>query len=385
MRYVSLLLLCWPVLAANPPARFERHHVASELKGGYQVGVVDINADGKPDLVALGSGMSELVWFENPSWTRHVIADQFKQPINFDAWDHDGDGVPLLALATGFSMHAERSSGEVWILERRGDPRERWAVTRIDRLPTSHRLRWADIEGNGRKVLINAPLTAADARAPEFAGVTPLVYYRPGEWKRRTIEPSNSGVVHGLDIVDWDGNGREAILTAGFDGIRLFRYGVDGRWTRTTLVDGDPSPRPKGGSSEVAVGRLGERRILAAIEPWHGHQVTVYTEANGGWTRRVLDRSLVEGHTLTLADLNGDGLDEIVAGFRGEGHAIYVYYAEDAATERWRRVPLDDSVAASSCAVADIDGDGRPDIAAIGSSTANLVWYRQAGVSPARR
>jgi hypothetical protein len=36
---------------------------------------------------------------------------------------------------------------------------------------------------------------------------------------------------------------------------------------------------------------------------------------------------------------------------------------------------LDDSISAAACAIADLNGDGRPDIACIGSATANLKWY----------
>lgn len=365
----------------NAPAQFVRHEIATGLKGGYQTAAVDVNGDGKPDLVALASGMSELVWFENPSWERHVIAGGFKRLINFAAWDDDGDGIPVIGVASGFSMEARRSSGEIHILRHREDPRGPWQVTEIDRLPTSHRLRWADVNGTGRKVLVNAPLTGAQAEGPEFRGRTPLVCYRPGEWKRRVIDEHNEGVVHGLDVVNWDKNGRDDLLTASFVGIHLFRQGREGHWTRTRLAEGAPEPWPKCGSSEIAVGRVGARRVLAAIEPWHGHQVVVYTPKGDGWVRRVIDDSLVEGHTVTLADLNGDGTDEIVAGCRGKGHAIYVYYPEDTSGERWRRTVLDDGVAAASCVAADFNGDGRPDLACIGSSTANLVWYENRGAT----
>src|SRR5437667_8900798 len=54
--------------------RFEPHEVATALTGGYQVIAADLNRDGKPDLIALASNLPELVWFENPSWTRHVLA-----------------------------------------------------------------------------------------------------------------------------------------------------------------------------------------------------------------------------------------------------------------------------------------------------------------------
>jgi hypothetical protein len=36
-------------------------------------------------------------------------------------------------------------------------------------------------------------------------------------------------------------------------------------------------------------------------------------------------------------------------------------------------------MAASSCAVADLNADGRPDIICIGSETANLKWYENKG------
>ena len=69
-----LVLFAMPLLAAGPPPVFTEHTIASDLRGGYQVVVADLNKDGKPDLIALASGMPELVWFENPTWERHVIA-----------------------------------------------------------------------------------------------------------------------------------------------------------------------------------------------------------------------------------------------------------------------------------------------------------------------
>ena len=48
----------------------------------YVVIAVDVNHDGKPDLIALASGMKELVWFENPTWERHVIVDNQSRMIN---------------------------------------------------------------------------------------------------------------------------------------------------------------------------------------------------------------------------------------------------------------------------------------------------------------
>ena len=360
--------------AASAQLRFQEHLIASDLKGGYQVVVTDVNHDAKPDLIALASGMKDLLWFEGPAWERHVMASGLSRMINLTPVDTDRDGIPEIVVAHEFANQAANSIGIVSLLQHQGDPRQPWSVREIDRLTTSHRLRTADIDGSGRPVVINAPLTGAKAAAPDYRDHTPLVFYRPGEWKRETIGEDNEGVVHGIFIQDWDGR-RDAILTASFLGLHLHRL-VDGRWQRTELAKGDPAAWPKSGSSDVAVGRLGRRRFLAAIEPWHGNQVSVYFEHNGGWQRNVIDDSLVDGHTIQVADLDGDKRDEIVAGFRGKGRSVYIYRA-DRDGLKWQRQTLDDGgIAAAACAVADLDADKRPDIACIGSATANLKWYK---------
>ncbi len=336
-----------------------------------------MNRDGRTDLIAVASGQDELVWFENPSWRRHVIAGGFRHMINLAAWDTDGDGIPEIVLASDFANQAKNSIGLVSLLEHQGDPRQPWRVKEIDRLTTSHRLRWADVFGNGNKVLVDQPLTGPTAQAPDYRGHTPLVFYRSGEWRRETIGDENEGVVHGIYIVDWDGDGRDDILTAAFTGIALYRAGPDGRWTRTELSKGDPSPWPKSGASDVAAGRLGKQKFLASIEPWHGSEVAIYRHA-GAWIRQVIDDSLVSGHTILTADLNGDARDEVIAGFRGKGQSVYMYSAADRAGKRWTRQVLDQGgMAASACAVADLNGDGWPDIACIGG--ANLKWYENMG------
>jgi hypothetical protein len=379
MTRTIFLFLALPLVAA-PLARFAEHTIATGLTGGYQVVVADLNHDGRPDLIALASGLPELVWYENPTWERHVIAVKQAGMINCTVVGADSEGIPEIVLATEFSNQPKKSAGIVSVLRHNGDPRDLWTVTEIDRIAASHRLRTADIDGSGKRVVINAALAAADAEPPDYRGYAPLVFYRPGEWKRQPITPQNSGLVHGIYIIDWDGDGRDEILTAGFEGIHLFKLGKDGQWTRTEIAQGDPAPWPKSGSSDVAVGKLGKERFLAAIEPWHGNQVAVYRRSGAAWQRVVIDSSLVDGHTIQTADLNGDGRDEVIAGYRGQGHSVYIYYAEDTAGTRWSKHVLDQGgMGAAACAVADLNGDGRPDIACIGTAGANLKWYENLG------
>ena len=180
--------------------KFQEHTIATDLRGGYQVVVADLNRDRKPDLIALASGMKELVWFENPGWQRHVIINNAARMINCAAYDVDGDGVPEIALAQEFANNPAQSIGIVSILKHKGDPTALWEATEIDRLSTSHRLRWANLDGSGKKMLVNAPLAGATVQPPEYKGHLPLVFYRPGDWQREVITTALEGVLHGVAI-----------------------------------------------------------------------------------------------------------------------------------------------------------------------------------------
>ena len=356
-----------PFFAFLLAANFHEHVIATDLKGGYQVVAADLNGDGKPDLIALGTQMSDLVWFENPTWERHVIASGLTGMINLAVWNNQ------IVLAYGFTMQAATSKGIVAVLKPNGDPRQPWTLTEIDRLPTSHRIRWAKIDGE--MVVVNAPLIGANAVAPDYRDHVPLVYYKPGEWKRTQIGNDNEGIQHGITIVDWDGKGRDSILTTSFLGIDLYRFAKD-HWTRTEISKGSPEPWPKSGSSDVAVGHTGKQRFLAAIEPWHGNQVVVYVEHSGQWRREVIDDSLLDAHTILTADLDGNGRDQIVAGMRGKPYQVLIYSRTDNESRRWTRQVLDTgTMAAASCTAIDLNGDHRIDLACIGSATSNLKWY----------
>jgi aldos-2-ulose dehydratase/isomerase family protein/VCBS repeat protein len=388
--------------AARKPLRWQIHPVAS-IPHGYQVAVADVNDDGRLDILALSSEESIVDWYENPGWTRRPLTTRTHGNISLAPLFRRGYPSRGVALATGFSLEDSTSGGGLWWATPPASSDLEWPLKWIGRLPASHRLRWADLDGDGRLELVDAPLLGPGAHPPDYAVGAPLTWYSEPEallsphasagaessvgWESHLIDSSLT-VIHGLNILDWDGDGRDEILTASFEGVHLFHSAgraSELRWTKRRLAEGDQVLRPARGSSEIGVGRVAGRRFLATIEPWHGDKVVVYLEprpaAAGSelWERHVIDSSFHDGHALACADLDGDGTDEIVAGFRGAGTSLYVYSATDDTGIHWDRQTLDTEMASSGVAIADVNRDGRLDVVAVGASTGNVKWYENIG------
>ena len=137
---------------------------------------------------------------------------------------------------------------------------------------------------------------------------------------------------------------------------------------------------PKRGCSEVHLGRANGKRFLATIEPWHGNQVVVCIGNEAGLVEvrpvaPCIDDTLADGHALWVADVDGDGDDEVFAGHRGKDHRVSMYDF-DRAKKTWNETVLDRDIAAQDLRGGDLDGDGTPDVVAVGGSTHNVVWYR---------
>jgi hypothetical protein len=371
------------------PVDFRPHVIDEQVPGGYAVAVVDMNKDGKPDVIGVTQRIPELRWHENPTWRRHVIAVGMGSIVNLAAEDIDGDGIPEVAVENAFAMVPAKSEGLVWLLRHQGDPRERWKEQRIDAFSTSHHLAWADIDGDRKKELINAPLIGPKGLAPTYdQDKASLFWYGQERWERRLIADNISGILHRVRPVFWDNDRRSELLTASFDGITLYRASGRGatiKWDARRLSPGHQGKAPRLGSSDVAVGQINRKRFLASVEPWHGNEIVVYSEKGGVWQRRVLFDGVLEGHEVAVADFNGDGRDDIVAGDRdAKTTGVHVLYAPDDVAGEWHHQVLDAGImAASGCVTADINTDRRPDIVCIGSRTSNVKWYENvAAASP---
>ncbi len=371
--------------SAPPTFRFEAQTIASDIEGAYLTKIADLNDDGRPDVILLSVRSTEVLWFENPSWKRHVLAADVALAAVGAAVDNQAgahlDGARFVLL-TGFHRDDfAQNKGELVFSDGGASP-----ATVFAREPAAHRAAFADIDGNGTRELVVAPIAGPGADAPIASlADTSLVLYQPPQPARHIITNALKGAVHGLSIIDWDGDGRADILTAGFGGVWLHQSSGEAsgslstlEWRSKQLTTGreDDDPRQRG-AGDIDVGtRADGTRFLATIESVHGGDIAIYQQdPQGEWRRQLVDQGYALAHGFTVADFNGDGDDEIIVGeSRGAG-GVFLYYSSDDGRD-WRRVTIDqDDMAAGACDAVDMTGDGLVDLVCAGFPTRNAKLY----------
>ncbi|MFY7968678.1 MAG: VCBS repeat-containing protein, partial [Pirellulaceae bacterium] len=207
-------------------------------------------------------------------------------------------------------------------------------------------------------------------------------------WKSEIIE-STLPVMHNFQPIDFDGDRRHDLLLASFEGVHLWTQpDPSQRRQLVHLGAGHAGAAPAKGASEIRLGFLSKsQRFLATIEPWHGNQVVVYEQPSEDqplietpWPRKILDNQLQWGHAVACANLDQDAEEELVIGVRDnlESHRCGVRLYDRKPDGSWSRTLVaPGQVAVEDLTVADLDGDGRQEIIAVGRATHNAVIYRQ--------
>jgi hypothetical protein len=273
-------------------------------------------------------------------------------------------------------------------------------------------MRWGDLKGTSKKQLVVAPLQGRGTAGPNWGagqGAKVLVYDVPEEpqsqpWPVEVAE-SSLHTIHNLQLKDLDGDQRDEIVLACWEGVFLLDRDTAGHWTKTRIGSGNQDAKPFKGSSEVKVGRLQNGSpYVATIEPWHGYQVVVYVPAPAPapaalrsssaqpdrWTRQVIAEPVEWGHAVWCADLDGDGDDELIIGQRDpnkpgasgpRGPGIFVFDPKPGTVPlAFERHSIDDGgMACEDALAADLDGDGGLEIIAGGRATHNvrIYWNRK--------
>ena len=345
----------------------------------YAVTHADVDGDGKRDIVAVSE--NRVLWYQAPDWKPHVmIKDQTpRDNVCIAPMDIDGDGKIDFALGAGWT-----SKGTLHWIRRGKSLDEPWQVHQIGAERWTHRMRFADVLGKGRAQLVVSPLNATVGGgirllAFEIPGEPAKSRWMP------TVISHELNRVHNHWHADFDGDGRIDTLVASREGVHVVRSLKSG-FARKRLGAGAKGANPnQGGAGEIKLGRLaGGTRYIATVEPMHGTALVVYTppgpdaKKNALWQRQVIDSGFRRGHALWTADVDGDGSDEIVFGHSDTPKVpgVNVYDAKDKSGAKWTRHVVDaGGVATEDLVVADFNGDGRPDIVAGGRATHNVKLY----------
>lgn len=388
---------------------FKWQEIDTGLKIGYAVIATDIDGDKKPDIVVVDQ--HKVVWYQNPTWKKRVILDGKTAADNvcITALDIDGDKLPELVLGAGWKPTDTKTPGTLQWLKRGKTLDDEWTMFPIPcDEPTVHRVRAFDLDQDGKPEIVMAPLQGRECTAKggwtDGRPVRIVAYPVPAEpekkenWKAEVIS-EELHVVHNFFPDREGGFARKGLpfLAVSYEGLHLvYPEGQGRKWT-TRLMDEANQANPKGSRGASEVRRSGDDLgVIATVEPWHGSQVVVYTpgkphpEKAFSLVRTVIDDQLRWGHAIGWGDLDGDGVEELVIGVRddpdpkqGDKHTDKKgvrLYRRDAKGLKWDRYILEDGgVAVEDLTVTDLNGDGKPDIVAVGRATGNARIYWNQG------
>ncbi|MGC4034335.1 MAG: VCBS repeat-containing protein [Chitinophagaceae bacterium] len=378
MKKMLFLLLFFPIIAIAQPAIQWKH--ISTATGDLQkpwtsteqtsAMILDVDKDGKNDfVVSCRKEAPVLVWYRRTTngWQRYVLENELKTIEAGGAFfDIDGDGDNDLVYGQDWQ------GPEVWWWENpfpNYDSTKPWIMHTIKTTGAHqhHDQVFADFINAGKPQLAfwnqgnNTLNLATIPQNPRSAT----------EWPTKVIFSGNAGsnqswYPEGIAAADVDGDGHPDLLA----GNLWFKYKGD------TIFKPIHVARIGG---RIAAGKFKEGKTMQIVTaPGDGIGPVCWYECSGNpedsssWKEhRLLDKDLIHGHSLVVADIDGDGnLDIFVAEMAkwteknikpdNPDATAYIFYGDGKGN--FKTTIFSKGIEFHEAKVGDLDGDGDMDI-----------------------
>lgn len=378
--FILSLLLSWSISSPAeepPPYQWEEKEIDT-IEIGYGLALTDVDGDGKTDIVL--ADKSTVQWYHNPTWEKHIIARDLTERDNVcvAARDIDGDGKCEIAIGGQWNFKETIKDGAVTYLIPPADRTQMWEPVSLQHEPSVHRMHWIK-DRDGLHTLVVKPLRGKGTLDGVGKGIRILEYFVPhdpkSKWETKLVG-DQLHLSHNFHPVNWDDDADEELIVAAKEGVWHFDR-IDGEWKTKQLTEDF--------AGELRDGVLpGGRRFIATIEPMHGTLSAVYLEPENGeglWPKSAtLDDALVDGHAVAIADFIGTGSDQVVVGWRSmrseEPPGIKLFTPLDGTGGKWRETVVSgEELAVEDIKAADLNGDGLADIVAAARQTKNLKIF----------
>jgi len=378
-----------PIEHVSPHFRMQR---IEDFFYSWGVTVGDINHDGIPDIIAgpfyyLGPNYTERHAFTSDR--TYSPANNFPEGMVYFAYDFTGDGWTDILLVDSRPIYL--------YVNPRGENR-RWDRYNVVPNATSEIELFCDIDGDGKpEVLFTASGGVMAYAKPDPSDPT-------GVWQIHKISEPGLAGPHGMGIGDINGDGRMDVVNSrgwweqpaagAASGLWKFHpepFGIGGAEMGVYDVNGD-------GLNDVVTAISAHGWGLAWFEQKRderGNISFVRHDIMGDFSTKDKNAGGVtfsEPHGAAFADLDGDGIPDLIVGKRLYSHLESHYDPDpyDAAVLYWYRTLRDPkapggarfvpelihnrSGVGSQFVVKDLNGDGAPDIITSASKGTFIFW-----------